>query len=84
VITGIILKAKGHPPPRMAFLRLRLKERTAYGGIDQGVQVIVAVSDEGFPRAADAFEHTGKLPESDEELKTVPQFGFCAWIVQLP
>ena len=85
MIAGNILNAKSQAR-RPGFLRL--------GGIEnrvpplsevhvepenQGVQVIVAVS-LGVPLAKteEAFEHTGKLPESDELEATVGQLGFWA------
>ena len=33
---------------------------------------------------SEAFEHTGKLPETDELEATVGQLGFWATMVQLP
>jgi hypothetical protein len=64
----------------MAFLRLRTETH--------GVQVIVAVSDDGFPPepangTSDAFEQVGKLLFTLEELANVPQLGDCTWTVQL-
>ena len=55
------------------------RQRQTPSGASYGVQVMVAVS-LGVPpeKTSEAFEHTGKLPESDELESAVGQLGFCA------
>jgi hypothetical protein len=58
------IKTNDHPAWRMAVCFYALRERTAFGGIVQGVQEIVAVSEGELCKTVDASEHTGKFPDT--------------------